>query len=530
MSTTNVTIADESCAAFRNPSLATLQPDTIHRMVVGENPGPRPLDPDEAREELGDPFAVKLLLEGTFPRTAGEVLEALADAAGPDDPLAKPQFFLVGEGSQIPVTGDTATVERNLRFLATTGSGQQGPDVLIASFHPDTNSVEVMAWDHESGGFNYYRTVGDTTAWVFAGNSRHALLEPTEFKGPFESHTSGNFLMKELRAPWLHWDSPDAPVTPDIFSEDDPLRDHPWFEDREPMGALTCETAVARPAIQRWTDARFDALLADQPIQRPQRIMQQVLTTPTVNLITSHTESRLAVDKNVVDLPPTFFVDSQTLAGTLGLQAPPAFKVSGDIYASSLETFEFRLSDGEGFERPGDTHFAFPVPERAFEDQAVIAKAIKVGLLTERFAACLLMTDFPNPVFSPRRAELMDHVPPTAVIEDGESSFSQDMSDAILAAAGSAGPESPEVEFAQRWETGDDWRDELSRLLNAYYEAVAERLQTQDGFDDYCRLAESRRHHVRRLPIFESQLLFPQTNIDGTIGRSTQSDATVAEV
>jgi hypothetical protein len=36
-----------------------------------------------------------------------------------------------------------------------------------------------MAWDRRSGGFNFHRTVGANSAWVFAGNSRHALADPT---------------------------------------------------------------------------------------------------------------------------------------------------------------------------------------------------------------------------------------------------------------------------------------------------------------------------------------------------------------
>jgi hypothetical protein len=87
-----------------------------------------------------------------------------------------------------------------------------------------------MAWDHAKGGFNFYRTFVKTdTAWVFAGNSRNALTAATRARAPFESHRSGNVLMKELRAPWIHWHSIDAPVDNDVYAPDDPLRTHPWF-------------------------------------------------------------------------------------------------------------------------------------------------------------------------------------------------------------------------------------------------------------------------------------------------------------
>ncbi len=527
---TTTSIPGVSCAVFRNLPPHVLEPDAIHRFVVGEDDGPRKLSTAEARAELGDPFATLLLLQGIFPRTAGEVLSALSTAALPGDPLGKAMFFFVGEGSQIPFTPETRSLQRNLRFLVSTGAVEpDGPDILLSSFHPDRGDVELMAWDRVTGGFNYYQTVGDTSAWVFAGNSRHALLEPTEFKGPFESHTSGNFLMKELRAPWLHWHSPDAPVPPNVFDEDDPLANHPWFRDRERLGAFTCETVVARSSIVRWTKTRFAALLeAGGSIGRPARIMQQVLDTPTVNLITSHTESNSAVrfEQNV-DLPQTFFVDSQGLTETLGLQAPPPFSVAASIYAQSLDTFEFHLSDGGDFQRAGDTHFAFAVPERAFEDEAVLGEAIKVGLITPRLAACLLMTDFPNPIFSPRRAALLKHVPSTARITDGQSGFSQAVAEAILAASERSEPGSPEREFGERWAVGEAWKDEFNRLLSDYYDAVTQRLQSQEGFNAYCRLAQSRRDRVREMPIFESPLLFAQTNIPPG-ERAMRADGTVA--
>ena len=189
------TIPDTTCAAFRRLAPELLQPDRVHRFVVGEDPAPWALTGEEAAAELGDPFATLLLLRGVFPRTAGEVLAALDRATIEGDPLRRGFFFLLGEGSQIPMTPATAAVDRNLRFLAARGTGPDGADVLISAFHPDEGNVELMSWDRRSGGFNYYQTVGASSAWVFAGNSRHALADPTQGKGPFESHLSGNFVM-----------------------------------------------------------------------------------------------------------------------------------------------------------------------------------------------------------------------------------------------------------------------------------------------------------------------------------------------
>lgn len=501
----------------------------IHRFVVGEDREPRVLSAQDAAAELGDPFATLLLLRGVFPKTAGEVLGALDEATPQGDVLRRTRFFLLGEGSQIPVTPQTAGVQRNLRFLAARGDDpKNGPDILLSAFHPDESDVELMAWDRAHGGFNFYRTVGDSRAWVFAGNSRHALTDPTQGKGPFESHLSGAFVMKELRAPWINWHSPDANIQPSVFAADDPLRDHPWFAQKEPLGAFICETAVARPSITRWAKARFNALAARGTVEDPARILRQVLQSPAVNLVTSHTESANAKNQDTVDLPQTFFVDSEALTELLNLPAPPPFEVPSAVYRRSLQTFQVALTDGAGFSRQGDTHFAFNVPERAFEDREALREAIRIGLLTDRLAAALLMTDFANPVFSARRAALLRHVPATATVSAGGSDFSEQLANAIVAVAKDTPEASPEREFAGLWAAGEAWPERFGELLSAYYQAVSRRLSTQEGFDAYMRLAESRRERVRQMPIFESPLLFAQTNIPRA-ERSMRPDATVQE-
>jgi len=506
--------------------LRELDDAAIHRFVVGEDRKPRVLPGEEASAELGDPFAILLLLKGVFPDTAGEVLAALDEATEPNDPLRKNRFFLLGEGSQIPHTPQTGGLQRNLRFLAVRGDGPDGPDILLSAFHPDESDVELMAWDRVRGGFNFYRTVSDTRAWVFAGNSARALTPPTEGKGPFQSHLSGAFLMKELRSPWINWDSPAARVQPSVFGQDDPLRQHPWFAERDGNGAITCEEAVARPSMRRWARVRMEGVKEAGTAQRPSRILRQVLETPAVNLISSHVESAIADTFPVIEVPQTFFVDSEALVELedLGLPRPPPFNVPPEIYRQSLETFGFRMSDGRGFERAGDTHFAFLVPERAFEDIVVESEAIRIGMLTPKLAATLLLVDFPNPVFSSRRAALMRHVPGPGPIED----FSERMSDAILAAAEGAPAGSAEREFAALWSAGEGWKEHYAVLLQDFYTKITQRLSTQEGFDAYVRLAESRRERVRAMPITESPLLFAETNIPKA-QRSMRADGTVEE-
>jgi len=516
-------VVDETCAAFGR--LGTLEPQAIHRFIVGQDRAPRTLSRDEAAAELGDPFATLLLLQAVFPRSAEAVLGAIDDATAGDDPLRQQMSFLVGEGSQLP---DPEIASRGLRFLVTRGRSSDGAELIISVFDPEqTDGVELMAWDPVRGGFNYYRTVGDDGAWVFAGNSIQAVLEPTEFKGPFESHTSGAILMKELKTPWVNWDSPAATVSADIFPAGDPRATHSFFLNRERQGAITCEAAVARPSFARWARARLEAVTSDDgTVERPQRIVDQLLATRTANLISSHAESSI-VASVPVDLPVTFFVDADGLA-LVGLPIPSEFKLDGSIYAEAIETLAVHLDDEAGFEQPGDTHFAFVVPERAAEDQAVLAQALQVGLVSDRLAAALLMVDFPNPIFSPRREALLAHVPAQAQITDGASTFSDELANAIVAAAEASPEGSPEREFAGLWEVGEGWKEAFGQTLTAYYAAIEGKLTDQAAFDDWVRLAETRRARFRQFRISEFGLLLPRSNVPAA-ERRMNPDATVSE-
>jgi len=483
---------------------------------------------------LGDPFARTFFVKGKQPRTAQQVVEGIKAAAPKKSPLRVQRSFIVGEGSQVAMSAATANVERHLRFIVTLGRGRNGPDVFVSAGDPrQPGGIEVMAWDAERDGFNYYRSTGSKATWMLAGNSRDAMRDSSRGKGPFESHPSGSLLMKELKAPWINWHSPDANISAAVFARDDARRDHEWFTKKDPGGAFAFELDAARPAMQRWAKARFAAIRRNGgTVTRPRHIMEQVLGTPnrrrsTVNLTTTLVENANLRPASELVLPPTFFVDSEALSGTLGLKPPPTFAVSGRIYGKCLTKFRVRMVDG-GFQRKGDTHFCFLVPERAFEDQVVLREAIELGLLGKRLAACLLMVDPWNPVFSERRSSLLRHVPATAKVVKGRSDFSRQMVREILAAADAGPPGTPEAEFAQRWKVGPSFAGPFNRLLAEYYAAVTAKLRTQAGFEPYFKLAEERRQTFNEMPISEFPLLLPKTNIKRT-GRRMRSDGTVAE-
>jgi hypothetical protein len=523
----------DAAEAERPAAEPGLDPNEIHRCVMGIDEAPRPMDSEEV-EHLRDHFAELLLKRGTFPMSLRTLIAAF-DAFN-DDPSGLPdqESYLVAEGGEIPWTPETSSLNRGFRFAITRARGDEVMVLISTSTAIDSEEqfLQVLGWDPENRVYQYYERLSG--AWLWAGDSHHALEPPTRGKGPFDSHVNGSLLMKELKFPWTHWHSMSASIQEDALAPDDLLRTEPLFTQKR--GAEDFEIRVVKPGITRWDKARLDkSVAADGTISDVPFLMRQVLETTTVNLASSRQESRLVREDSRLILPTTFFFNADALLDEIGLDPRlDPISVDGRLYLESLERYDFALVDEGGTAwQKGDTFFAFLVPEPAFEDLDVLSQLLKKGILIPRFAACLLMVDFPNPVFSTRRQHLMRYVPDQARLANGGSDLPSAMVAAIEAAEVDSPVASPEREFLDNWRLPEaEWRAAFERRIERYFEALAAKADTEEGFDGLVRLADSRRREFRRRPLAEFGLTLPTTNIpkdapflemseDGTV-RDTQ--------
>jgi hypothetical protein len=490
-------------SAFSDVEHGSLEAERIHRFVQGIDPEPRAMTDDEVAQELNDPFAARLLRRGTFPTTLEEIITAVDAATAVGDSLRRRMSFLVGEGTQIPWSDESASIHRGLRLAVTFGRGDDIDLLVSTDASALTNDfLQVIGWDSTSELFNYYERVG--TQWVWAGNSTHALDPRSRGKGPFDSHVNGSLVMKELKAPWTHWASMDATVDPNVFPPDDPMRTDPLFT--HASGAEIVEARVVRPGVRRWTDSRFARTVSAGRVDQADRLLRHLFETTTVNLVSAGLESRLIASDTQLQLPPSFFLDTDAIVNDpLELPPPPNLVIPGEHYLAILEEFDVALVDGD-FRQPGDTHFAFLVPERSVEDLDVVRKCVETELLSPRFVGCVLLVDFPNPIFSERRASLARFAPSAFDRSPGRP-LGEAVGDAIAAAAGSAPDGSAEREFSSLWQLGDGWRAEAERRLSGYYAALAPRLASLGGARDVFRLAESRRARFFRTALAERRPL-----------------------
>jgi hypothetical protein len=322
--------------------------------------------------------------------------------------------------------------------------------------------------------------------------------------------------MKELRPPWNNWHSMSASIPDTVLAPNDPLRNESIFANRQSAHEL--ERRVVRAGIERWTQARFAAASASgSTLEDVRYFLRQVLETTTFNLSSANQQSAEINADSVLTLPPTFFLNTDALLDEIGLEPDlGAIRVPGRLYRDSLARYEFALTDGT-YKQAGDTFFAFLVPEPAFEDINVLSVLLRERVLSRRFAACLLMIDFQNPILSARRKRLMAYVPAQCRLDSSPApGLRADLETAFVAALeqAPAGADSPEAEFLANWRLPESaYQREFARRIEAYFVRLSQQGQIETGFDGWVRLAESRRRFFRRRPLAEFRLTTPVTNI-----------------
>lgn len=487
--------------------LDNIPANSIVRFFLGQDEAPRILSDAEVLANLNDPFARIVFHGGHRPQTLHEILDLLNAADGPDA-VPEQRLYRVADGGQIAWTQDTANLDRHLRIVITRHRGGEAQLFIstAAPFFSQSIFLQVFAWDDVAHAFNFYeRRHG---IWSWAGSSWQALEAPTRGLGPFDSHVNGGPVMKELKAPWMHWHSQSSQIREDMLSPDDPLRGDTLYNSNDLKGGEDLELIV-RAGTARWTKARFDRRLQNGQLDQAEDFFRHLLTTTTINIASSLQQSgSLDVDDSL-RLPTTFFIASDFLLDELKIPASITKpKTQASFYLNALKDFAVKLKDG-GFELRSDVHFAFAVPEPSFEDQLVLRALLTNRVVSRKQAACLLMVDFVNPIYSQRREALLRYIP-ASVAQDGGAAFDNSFFSMIRASAQASDVDSPEAEILELYDLPNEtWEATFARRIEDYWKAVQARLQTKDGFNDLFRLSESRRRQFRRTPLAEFGLTLP---------------------
>ncbi|MGK7874170.1 MAG: hypothetical protein AB4426_12910 [Xenococcaceae cyanobacterium] len=519
----------------------------IYRFIQGIDSRPRPMTDEEIQEELNDRWATTVLRQGNFPPNVAEIVEAI-DNANPNLSLAS---YVVGEGSQIPTTVTPRTNNRDLRYVIAwpnpTAPDAQDENTVFLSAAPGGNSGfhQVIAWDEQKSAFNYYERRGNNgnAVWSWAGDSSYARNPQTIGKGCFDCHLNGTLLMKELEIPWNNWSSSSGLISAGVVPTS--VAREALFQNKQNAAEFEriVEAASLRAARLK-VDGAFGS--DNQTINNIPELLRHLIRNTTVNFQSTQSRSDQP-DTITKPLPTEFFANDFALRTVLGISYNPGnLLFNGNNYQEVLEHYDFKLVQQQGdppFEMKGSTHFAFFVPVPSDIDGKVLQRLLNDEVITPKFAASILMVDFPNPVFSPKRSQLETYAQqvPTGRLE-GDKSNIPELFAAKVEEVAAGQPEcnpaqletcTPERQFLYFWNLPDDgWRTEAGNRLQSYFSKVAEQIETPDGVDAYMRLSISRRSQFTQEPLIrnlnEFSLLLPKTSLtlptplemkpDGTVG------------
>jgi hypothetical protein len=344
-----------------------------------------------------DPFVGNLYMDDAdgCPTTMEAMMEVLkrnddSGCQGGDEGL---KTRVISETAKL-LGQDDSTFYRSVTSRQCGGRDEFGLLFSNAGLDPESSDlpggIEVIAFDEVSGVFNYYKEVDNEIQ--FFGSSHDYVLEGpggpglTDVRGCANCHTGGGLIMKELEAPWLHWEagSTRSPGVDDIIAERKEV-----FGDR--ADGINLE-GVVKAGNRAWTKTRAQ-ILNDGDLASLALTLQPLFCPTEVNLRTG-SQTRLSSD---------FILDPRLNS----LSGSRTVSFSGSQYRNILEAI--------GSFVPGtdetDTVEPFTFLERSQADQDYIAELIRLGIVDKEFVEDALMLDFTRPLLSDDRCSVVDFAP-----------------------------------------------------------------------------------------------------------------------
>lgn len=520
-----------------------LKANTLYQFIMGIDEAPKVMSEDSKRKNLQDLFPK--LLDKTFPLTLIELIDQArrifpatlgVDAEKALVNSSKPtniRVYRVAEAGMVPSSVQPQP-DRTYRIAVAIFAQAKGdPDIFVStgSFIDDKKQfLQLISWDEQNKWFNFYARLDGSWAWV--GNSKHALEPKTRGQSPFCGHVNGSPIMKELRIPWNGWRSSMAQFDDSILPPDSPLiTKYPFLTDRSEEDIADGLEKLVRAGISRWNNGRIDKSVTGNTLNDVPYIMRQLLSTTTINLNSSQNTSDNR-HSDPIHLPITLFLNTDVFS-FLGFEGPfDSVSVDRKRYQAMVEKYGCALNDGAGFKQVGDTFFAFLVPEPTAEDFSLLKILINKKMITPRFAACIYMVDFCNPVYSKQREALLQYAPASVISdkEDFATTLEKAFVSTITSSTKSFEKGTPEFVFLENWAIVQEegWEDKFNKTVMDYWKKATTRANTDEGFDQLFQLAESRRWQFKKTPLFEFPLTFAITNMpESMFPLVMQQDGTV---
>ena len=335
-------------------------------------------------------------------------------------------------------------------------------------------NVEMISFDETAGVFNYYETDGQTLN--FFGTSKDFL----KGKGSNDDrrcagcHVGGGLIMKELRAPWLHWEG--DTTTPGVKEL---VAANKKFLGSQSNGIELEGTVDSANSI--WNKTRIDAL---KEVGDTKEILKPLFCTPEFNIG--------SVNGTPSSVPNDMLLD-------------PLINNFASIQFPSADYTALVGSNSQKVGRTGkpDTFFPMAFPHRASIDSDYVNQLIQLGILDDELAKDVLLVDFTRPIFSDDRCDLLDSVPSIPVAELTAAKLKE----GLLANLGSAPAGSAQAELKKNLEAtgGQD------AVVQAFTDACVARPQ-HDMLVDILKVLSLLRDTARTRQVMEFSETMPDDN------------------
>lgn len=317
------------------------------------------------------------------------------------------------ECTETPVAIFRGVVQRRCGGRAAHGLfASLAPIATVQSSLPDV--IEMIGFDPRAEVFRFYTY--EQERWRYHGDSLDMLdgMRPDGARRCAACHVGGGLVMKELDAPWMHWEGRTTTAgVQALLSQYEALgsRSHGVVSDFRPAGQELEEAIVA--GNRAWMRKRIATQRQHATLSR---LLRPLFCDEEINLGTAaqspSSPTATTGESERFELAVGGLLAPRRVAGSQTLTISVAdYHAALRAANQRIDTFCDKALHTDDGETVVDTVFDFAYPHRSSIDNLAVDALVEQGIVDDAFVRAVLAVDLTRPVFSEARCGLLAAVP-----------------------------------------------------------------------------------------------------------------------